>query len=85
VDPKLAQPLALTLGEPAGIGPDLALAIWQRRSELGLPPFYVVGDPAFLRRRAEKLKLDVPIAAVSLSSAMIRRIDARISSIDGSC
>ena len=38
------KPLALTLGEPAGIGPDIALAAWARRKELALPPFYVVGD-----------------------------------------
>ena len=40
--------MALTLGEPAGIGPDLALAIWRRRAELGIPPFYIVADPDFL-------------------------------------
>ena len=45
----IVQPLALTLGEPAGIGPDLALAIWRRRAELDLPPFYIVADPDFLR------------------------------------
>ncbi len=45
-------PLALTLGEPAGIGPDLAIAVWRRRASLDLPPFYVTGDPAFLARRA---------------------------------
>ncbi|MGC1777217.1 MAG: 4-hydroxythreonine-4-phosphate dehydrogenase PdxA [Xanthobacteraceae bacterium] len=65
----MAQPLALTLGEPAGIGADLTLAVWSRRAELGLPPFYIVADPAFLRRRAELLKLDVPVAAVSPTSA----------------
>jgi len=64
------QPLALTLGEPAGIGPDLALAIWRRRVELELPPFYVVADPGFLRRRAAKLGLDVPIADVTATSAV---------------
>jgi len=64
------QPLALTLGEPAGIGPDLALAIWQRRAALALPPFYVVADPVFLRRRAETLKLDVPIATVTPAAAL---------------
>ena len=69
VQPEIMQPLALTLGEPAGIGPDLALAIWRRRAELDLPPFYIVADPAFLRRRAETLKLDVPVAAVSPASA----------------
>jgi 4-hydroxythreonine-4-phosphate dehydrogenase len=69
MEAKIVQPLALTLGEPAGIGPDLTLAVWIRRAELELPPFYVVADPAFLRRRAEALKLDVPIAAVSSTSA----------------
>ena len=41
-------PLALTLGEPAGIGPDLTLAIWRRRRDLDLPPFYLIGDVDFL-------------------------------------
>jgi 4-hydroxythreonine-4-phosphate dehydrogenase len=63
------QPLALTLGEPAGIGPDLALAIWRRRAELDIPPFYIVGDADFLGRRADRLGLDVPIAAVTPASA----------------
>ncbi len=63
------QPLALTLGEPAGIGPDLALAIWHRRAEFDIPQFYVVGDPAFLARRAAALGLQVPVAAVSAKEA----------------
>jgi 4-hydroxythreonine-4-phosphate dehydrogenase len=63
------QPLALTLGEPAGIGPDLALAVWHRRAELGLPRFYLVSDPEFLRRRAGRLGLDVPISIVTPAAA----------------
>ena len=63
------QPLALTLGEPAGIGPDLALAIWRRRVELDLPAFYLIGDPAFLKGRAARLGLDVPIATVTPEAA----------------
>jgi 4-hydroxythreonine-4-phosphate dehydrogenase len=63
------RPLALTLGEPAGIGPDLALAIWRRRAELDLPPFYIVADPGFLRRRAAKLGLDIPVVNVTATSA----------------
>jgi 4-hydroxythreonine-4-phosphate dehydrogenase len=63
------QPLALTLGEPAGIGPDLALAIWRRRAELDIPAFYVVGDPDFLGRRASLLRLEVPIATVTPEAA----------------
>jgi 4-hydroxythreonine-4-phosphate dehydrogenase len=63
------RPLALTLGEPAGIGPDLALAIWHRRAELDVPQFYLVGDPNFLARRASRLGLRVPLAAVSPNEA----------------
>jgi 4-hydroxythreonine-4-phosphate dehydrogenase len=57
-------PLVLTLGEPAGIGPDLTLAVWRRRTELNLPPFYVIGDPDFYRSRAQALGLDVPVDAI---------------------
>jgi 4-hydroxythreonine-4-phosphate dehydrogenase len=64
------RPLALTLGEPAGIGPDLALAVWRRRAELDIPAFYVVADPGFLGRRAERLNLDVPIATVTPDTAL---------------
>ncbi|MDO8876938.1 MAG: 4-hydroxythreonine-4-phosphate dehydrogenase PdxA [Pseudolabrys sp.] len=54
-------PLAVTLGEPAGIGPDLTLVLWRRRLELDLPAFYVIGDPEFYRQRARLLGLDVPV------------------------
>jgi 4-hydroxythreonine-4-phosphate dehydrogenase len=63
------QPLALTLGEPAGIGPDLALAVWRRRAEFGLPAFYLLADPDYLRRRAAQLKLNVPIKVVTPRAA----------------
>jgi 4-hydroxythreonine-4-phosphate dehydrogenase len=51
----LAKPLALTLGEPAGIGPDIAIAAWLKRTELRLPPFYLLGDPGFIGERAKAL------------------------------
>ncbi|HVY56882.1 MAG TPA: 4-hydroxythreonine-4-phosphate dehydrogenase PdxA [Xanthobacteraceae bacterium] len=63
------RPLALTLGEPAGIGPDLAIAVWRRRAELDLPPFYLLGDTAFVRRRAERLGVDLPIKSVAPKEA----------------
>jgi 4-hydroxythreonine-4-phosphate dehydrogenase len=61
----MSLPLVVTLGEPAGIGPDITLAAWQRRAELKLAPFYVVADPEFLARRADRLDLAVPVATVS--------------------
>jgi 4-hydroxythreonine-4-phosphate dehydrogenase len=63
------KPLVLTLGEPAGIGPDLTLALWRRRAELDVPPFYLIGDAEFLRRRARALGLDVALAEVTPGEA----------------
>ncbi len=61
--------LALTLGEPAGIGPDIAIAAWLRRRELALPPFYLLADPDFLARRAKQIGSHVALAAVEPSAA----------------
>ena len=65
----MPQPLALTLGEPAGIGPDITFAAWLRRAELALPPFYLLADPAHLKRRAARMSLDVPLALVEPAQA----------------
>jgi 4-hydroxythreonine-4-phosphate dehydrogenase len=63
------RPLALTLGEPSGLGLDLTLQAWCARRRLGLPPFYVVGDPALVARRAAILRLPMAVAAVSSDEA----------------
>lgn len=39
----IARPLALTLGDPAGIGPEIVVKAWTALREGG-PPFMVVGD-----------------------------------------
>ena len=65
----MPSPLALTLGEPAGIGPDITFAAWRRRAEFGLAPFYLLADPAFVARRAERIALDVTIAVVEPQAA----------------
>jgi 4-hydroxythreonine-4-phosphate dehydrogenase len=67
--PPSLLPLALTLGEPAGIGPDLTLAVWQHRNALVLPPFYIIADADFLKQRAYALGLDVPLATVTPAEA----------------
>ena len=66
------RPLALTLGEPAGIGPDIALKAWLQRQELKLPPFYILGDGAFLADRARKLGVDVRLAETDAAQASSR-------------
>jgi 4-hydroxythreonine-4-phosphate dehydrogenase len=58
----MPKPLALTSGEPAGIGPDIALSAWLRRNELDLPSFYLLGDRGFFAERADVLGLKVEFA-----------------------
>ena len=65
----MAKPLALTSGEPAGIGADITLKAWLRRADLKLPAFYWLGDAASLDRRAKALGLAVPIAEVAPEEA----------------
>jgi 4-hydroxythreonine-4-phosphate dehydrogenase len=65
----MIKPLALTLGEPAGIGPDISIKAWLRRDELNLPPFYLLGDCDFFRQRAKGLGLDVAFAATDAGDA----------------
>jgi 4-hydroxythreonine-4-phosphate dehydrogenase len=65
----MTRPLALTLGEPAGIGPDITLAVWQRRAELALSPFYLLADPDFIARRARLLGLKIPLRVVEPADA----------------
>tara|TARA_R110002020_G_scaffold18931_25_gene65519 strand:- start:675 stop:1718 length:1044 start_codon:yes stop_codon:yes gene_type:complete len=61
--------LALTMGDPAGIGPDLALYAWKHRAELSLPPFFLIGDPRMLDERATLLGLVVPLTEATPESA----------------
>ena len=49
-------PLAISMGEPAGIGPDLLLRLYAQRVDLGLPPFVVFGNAGFLRSRANSIE-----------------------------
>jgi 4-hydroxythreonine-4-phosphate dehydrogenase len=65
----MAKPLALTLGEPAGIGPDITIKAWLRRDELKLPPFYLLGDRDFIGKRARALGVDIKLADVGAEGA----------------
>ncbi|HWW49728.1 MAG TPA: 4-hydroxythreonine-4-phosphate dehydrogenase PdxA [Xanthobacteraceae bacterium] len=65
----MTKPLALTIGEPAGIGPDITIAAWLRRAETGLPPFYLIGDRRFMEARAAQLGVALPMADATPETA----------------
>lgn len=58
-------PLAVTMGEPAGIGGELSLKAWLQRDQAGPAPFFVIDDPLRLHALAVAGGLRVPIAAIS--------------------
>ena len=62
----MAAPLAITLGDPAGIGPEVILGAWaQLRAQRRAPPAFVVGGPQLLRGLAERLGIDCPTVPIA--------------------
>lgn len=52
--------MAVTLGDPAGIGPEIIVKAWLRRDELALPSFFALGDKASIAKI-----WDGPVADIS--------------------
>jgi len=62
----LSAPLAISLGDPAGIGPEIILGAWARLKAAGdAPPLFVVGGPQILVAAAEKAGLDCPLVPIA--------------------
>lgn len=58
-------PLAVSLGDPAGVGPELIASVWAQRAVLDLPPFAVVGGAAVLQAAAAACGITLPTAPIS--------------------
>ena len=56
----MIAPLAVSMGDPAGIGPEIIAKAWALRSREGLAPFFAIGDA-----RAVTTVWDGPIAEIS--------------------
>ncbi len=57
-------PLALTMGEPAGIGPDITGAAWQALR--GEECFFLIGDPALLPGEVPVAVIEAPEEAAAV-------------------
>lgn len=60
-----ALPLALTLGEPAGIGPEITIKAWAAREREKLPVFFVIGSPALYATQARALGINISIREIA--------------------
>jgi 4-hydroxythreonine-4-phosphate dehydrogenase len=72
----VVKPIALTLGEPAGIGPDIAISAWLRRKSEDIPAFYLLGDRDYVAARAKLLGADITLADALPDSASSLFMDA---------
>ena len=62
------KPLALTMGDPAGIGGELTLRAWMALRGSG-PAFIALDDPVRLERLAAAMRLSVPVRVVAPANA----------------
>ena len=56
-------PIALTMGEPAGIGGEIALMAWRNLRATG-PTFFLIDDPIRITRLATEVGIAVPILTI---------------------
>ena len=57
-------PLALSIGDPAGIGPELAVLAWHARETHRVPPFFAVHGAGVLAAASRRLGLDTPVERI---------------------
>ncbi|HRK70937.1 MAG TPA: 4-hydroxythreonine-4-phosphate dehydrogenase PdxA [Micropepsaceae bacterium] len=57
-------PLAVTMGEPAGVGGEILIKAFAAREKLGLPHFFAVADPNWLADTARRLDLPLDVRIV---------------------
>lgn len=57
-------PLAVSLGDPAGVGPELIAEAWVRREHETLPPFFVAGGADLIANAARARGLTVPVVQI---------------------
>src|SRR5262249_3400526 len=60
---KVRAPIAITMGDPSGIGPEIIVKLFNQRE--ALPPAIVIGDTGIFRRTVEALGLSVGVRTIS--------------------
>jgi 4-hydroxythreonine-4-phosphate dehydrogenase len=59
------NPIAVSLGDSAGVGPELLCEAWARREREALPPFFAVGGAEVLAQAAQRRGLDIAVSRVA--------------------
>lgn len=64
-------PIAVTMGDPAGIGPELLIKAWAARRQAASPAFFALADPAFLHGVARRIGVDIDIVEIAPEDASL--------------
>jgi len=75
-------PIVLSMGDPAGVGPELAVAAWALSGTAGLPPFAVVGSRRILEQAALRRGLHAPVTSVATPADALAVFDTMLPVID---
>ncbi len=67
-------PLAITMGEPAGIGGEILVEAYRRRDLLGLSPFFLIGDPQLWSLKAT----GVPLSTITSPEDALSRFETAL-------
>ncbi len=59
------KPLAVTMGEPAGIGCEITAKVWLERKMRDISPFYLIADPNHVEKVAGFVDGNIPISVIS--------------------
>ncbi len=76
-------PLALTMGEPGGVGPEISLAAW-RTLRAGGPVFFLIADPALFEAGSiQEIESPGEAAAVFPSALPVMALNAKVEAKTG--
>lgn len=64
-------PLAMTMGDPAGIGPEIAIEAWRAREQSALPAFALYADLNLMRATLRSLGIDCDVVSISDAGAAL--------------
>lgn len=73
-----SRPIAVTMGEPAGVGGEITIKAWQLRKTRSIPPFFLIDDPERINALAQRLGIALPIAVIDTPAEAIGSFDAAL-------
>ena len=75
-------PIAVTMGDPGGCGPQITLDAWRQRREMGLPPFFVIASLDVLRAAD---RFQTPLAPINKPRQTLDFFDNAVPVLPISC